>query len=225
MSDTTFATSSGLASLMMLARLHGVDADQDQLRGQLGTDNIRLPEMVRAAKLLGFDASVTHSTWQLMVEAALPGIAALRTGEFLVVAKVADDKIFVQHPLAPKAQVLTRVEFEARWDGRLFLMSRQAVPQQSAVRLAAGSWSWEALHKSGPQVFPASQALAAGVAGAAGGTPATSNAPAGVAGAPSAVNQPENAERAANPQAANPDKAATRQETINAPAGTASPAT
>ena len=108
MSDTTFATASGLSSLMMLARLHGVDADQEQLRSALGTYNVRLPEMARAAKLLGFDASVTHSTWQLMAEAALPGIAALRTGEFLIVAKIVDDKILVQHPLAPKAQVLSR---------------------------------------------------------------------------------------------------------------------
>jgi subfamily B ATP-binding cassette protein HlyB/CyaB len=115
MSDSTLTTSSGLAALMMLARLQGVEADQDQLRNQLGVDNIRLPEMIRAAKLLGFDASAIHATWQLMAEAALPGIAALRTGEFLVVAKIADDKILVQYPLAPKPQVLTRAEFEAIW--------------------------------------------------------------------------------------------------------------
>jgi ABC-type bacteriocin/lantibiotic exporter with double-glycine peptidase domain len=102
MSDSTFATSSGLAALTMLVRLQDPEADQDQLRSQFGSGNVRLPEMIRAARLLGFDANVSHPTWQAMAEAALPGIAALRTGEFLIVAKIADERILVSIPRRPR---------------------------------------------------------------------------------------------------------------------------
>jgi subfamily B ATP-binding cassette protein HlyB/CyaB len=132
MPDQADATSSGLAALMILLRLH--DEDPDQLGGHLGGDKLGMPKIIRAAKLRGFDARLSRSTWQAMSEAPLPGIAALRSGEFLIVAKTADERVLVQHPMAPKPQILTRREFEAIWDGRLLLLSRQSDSSVLAAR-------------------------------------------------------------------------------------------
>jgi len=117
--------SSGLAALVMLARFHGVAADTEQIRHRLATSAIGLPEMLRAAKHLGFKARVKETTWSRLKQTPLPGIAALRDGEFLAIGQVADDKILVQFPAAPKPQILTKAEFEAIWDGRLFLMTKR----------------------------------------------------------------------------------------------------
>jgi subfamily B ATP-binding cassette protein HlyB/CyaB len=125
-SGQTKATDPGLAALVMLLRFHGVGADGDQIRHQFGTVAIGVPEMLRCAKDFGLKARARNSAWHRLASTPMPAIASLSDGGFLILGKVAEDKVLVQFPLSARPQAMTRGEFEAIWDGCLVLMARRA---------------------------------------------------------------------------------------------------
>ncbi len=70
----------------------------------------------------------------------------LRTGGFLLLGKVGDDKALVQSPLSPRPIMTTRAEFEAWWDGQLVLMTRRAGLVDLSRRFDI-TWFLGAIHK------------------------------------------------------------------------------
>src|SRR5215470_16189157 len=81
----------GLAVLAMMLRFHGIAADPEQLRHRFGRGAIRVPEMLRCAKELGLRARGYTTNWARLNATPLPGIAVLRDGGFLFLAKVGGD--------------------------------------------------------------------------------------------------------------------------------------
>jgi subfamily B ATP-binding cassette protein HlyB/CyaB len=67
----------GLVCLLILARYFGVPADADQLEHQFGETGKTLaqPDLLRAAKHLGFKAGVVDSDWSRLSVIQLPAIA------------------------------------------------------------------------------------------------------------------------------------------------------
>ncbi len=136
----------GLAALVMMLRIHGVGADAQQIRHRCANVTIGVNEMLRCSKELGLKARVNDTTWERLSATPLPGIAALRDGRFLIVGKVAEDKVLVQYPNSPRPEALTREQFEAQWDGRLVLMARRAGLAELSRRFDI-SWFLGAIHK------------------------------------------------------------------------------
>ena len=116
----------GLAALVMLLRFQGLSVDPGQIRHQLGTDAIGVPEMLRCANQLGLKARESRPAGSGCRARRLPGIAVLRDGGFLLLGKASEDKVLVQAPDSPRPRLMTRAELEAVWDGRLVLMTRRA---------------------------------------------------------------------------------------------------
>ena len=90
-------TDPGVTALVMLLRFHGVGADPAQILHRFGP-RIGVPEMLRCAKELGLRARAVKSESQRLAGTALPGIAVMRDGGFLLLAKVSKDKVLVQRP-------------------------------------------------------------------------------------------------------------------------------
>jgi ATP-binding cassette, subfamily B, bacterial HlyB/CyaB len=139
------AVDHGLASLVVLLRFQGIGADPEQIRHRFGT-KIGIPEMLRCAKELGLKARMRTTNWTRLAHTPLPGIAALKDGSFLILGKVAEDKVLVQSVLAPRPKLMTRSEFEAIWDGRLVLMTRRAGLANLSRRFDI-TWFFGAIHK------------------------------------------------------------------------------
>src|SRR5438132_2453813 len=116
----------GLAALVMLLRFHGIGANAEQIRHQLGMVRVGVPEMLRCAKDVGLKARAPKTTWQRLAATPMPAIAELKDGGYLILGRAGEDKILVQFPLAPRPQSISQAEFEAIWDGRLVLMARRA---------------------------------------------------------------------------------------------------
>jgi len=135
----------GLFALAMLLRIHGVAAEQPQLRHRLGSA-VGITEMLRCAKELGLKARVVRTTWARLAQTPLPAIAALKDGGFLLLGKAAGDRVLVQRPSAPRPEVLSSAEFEAVWNGRLVLMARRASLSNLARRFDIG-WFFGAVQK------------------------------------------------------------------------------
>jgi subfamily B ATP-binding cassette protein HlyB/CyaB len=119
-------TPDGVSSLVTLLSLHGIAADAGQIKHRFGGAAVGLDDMLRLAKELGLKARVIYTAWPRLVHTPLPGIAALKTGGFLLVAKTDDEKAIVQAPNASRPRLMTRAELEAEWDGRLLLVTRRA---------------------------------------------------------------------------------------------------
>src|SRR5215831_16337421 len=136
----------GLRALVMLLRFQGLSIEPAQIRHQLGTDTIGVPEMLRCATQLGLKARESRTRWDRLPRTPLPGIAPLRDGGFLLLGKAGDDKILVQAPGSPRAQLMTRAELEAVWDGRLVLMTRRAKLTDLSRRFDV-TWFLGAVHK------------------------------------------------------------------------------
>src|SRR2546430_8761209 len=119
---TTQTQDSGLSSLMLLLRFFGSNSNVEQIRRRCGMGRIGVPDMLRCAQGLGFKASIDRPTWERLVSAVLPGIAALQDGGFLILGKIADDKVLILQPDAPRPEVITRAQFETIWDGRVVLI-------------------------------------------------------------------------------------------------------
>ena len=117
---------SGLEALLTLLHLQGVAADRDQIRHRLGTSTPGVPEILRYARDLGLKARTLRSSWPRLAKTPLPGIAVLRDGTFMVIAKASDEKVLVQSPQTRRPELMTRDEFARVWDGGLILMARRA---------------------------------------------------------------------------------------------------
>src|ERR1700674_2734559 len=98
----------GLTALVMLLRFHGIGADPSQIRDQSGTVAIGTPEMVRCAREFGLKARELKTTWARLATTALPAIAVLKDGDFLLLGKVGGDKIVVQSTKTPRPELMTR---------------------------------------------------------------------------------------------------------------------
>jgi subfamily B ATP-binding cassette protein HlyB/CyaB len=130
----------------MLLRFQGLSIDPAQVRHQLGTDTIGVPEMLRCASQLGLKARESKTRWERLARTPLPGIAVLRDGGFLLLGKAGEDKILVQAPDAQRPALMTRAELEAVWDGRLVLMTKRAKLTDLTRRFDV-TWFLGAIHK------------------------------------------------------------------------------
>lgn len=121
------APDSGLLSLLLLARFHGVPADYDQLKHEFSRSGHPLDEtdLLLAAKHLDFKVSVVNSEWSRLATTALPAIVELNTGQYIVLAKVADEKVLLQDPGQSRPQIVPRADFEAIWTGKVILFTKR----------------------------------------------------------------------------------------------------
>jgi subfamily B ATP-binding cassette protein HlyB/CyaB len=135
----------GVAAFVFLLQFHGMAADAGQLRHQYG-DNFGFPEMLRAAKALGLKARVLTSKYEKLGRTPLPAIGGDQSGGYFMVGKVVEDRVLIQHPEARAPQLISRSEFEALWNGQLFLAARRANLGDLARRFDI-TWFWQAVKK------------------------------------------------------------------------------
>jgi ATP-binding cassette, subfamily B, bacterial HlyB/CyaB len=127
----------GLQALAQFLRLHGVNAEPDQLRDSCGSETIGIGAMLRCARELGVKVRSRTTHWKRLASIQLPGIASLRDGGFLLLGKVDDQAALVLHPTSSHPKQMTRAEFEEIWDGRLILAGSRN-PAQRVLHALAG---------------------------------------------------------------------------------------
>lgn len=135
MVDTKDRPNTGLACLLLLARLHEVAADEAQLQHQFGREHMDVPTLLLAAQSLKLTAKAVRQDVSRFDKVALPAIAPLQDGRFMVVARyqAATDgntkdkaaRVLVQHPGEPLA-VMALDELQAVWTGELIFITSKA---------------------------------------------------------------------------------------------------
>ena len=127
--NTAKEIDTGLVCLLMLARYFGVPAEYEQLQHEFGESGKTFGEveLLRAARHLGFKASMAESDFTRLETTHLPAIAEQKDGRYVVLAKADDDKVLLQDPTEKEPLVLPREVFEQAWSGRLLLLTKRAM--------------------------------------------------------------------------------------------------
>ena len=118
----------GLSSLVVIAGYFGLAADTEQLIHQFTGTGIERSggHIIRAARHLGLKARNISSTWKNLTKTALPAMAQYSTGHWVVVAKLAHDRVLLLDPREKKTTEMSRATFESNWTGMLILVTRRA---------------------------------------------------------------------------------------------------
>jgi subfamily B ATP-binding cassette protein HlyB/CyaB len=134
-------TDQPLQGLVLLAQFHGIAADAAQLRHDAGRGNQPFDEtaLLLAAKRLGLKAKVVRQPAERLDRVALPALALLDDGTAFVVAKVDDEKVLIHDLALQRPSVLSRQDFQARYDGRLLTVASRA---SMVAELAKFDFSW-----------------------------------------------------------------------------------
>lgn len=119
----------GLAALVMLARFHQVAVDSSQLRHHFGSHDrsFQQSEIVRAARHLKLKVRALNTNWDKLTGIALPAIAELVSGQFVLVAKASDDEVLIQNPVEASPEKLSKDEFLERWSGGIILATKRSL--------------------------------------------------------------------------------------------------
>lgn len=123
----------GLACLVMMARLHGVAADLDQLAHEYGHNgqNFGTVEILLAAKRLDLRAKAVKIGAGRLVKTPLPAVAVrygvdAKPGDFCILARIEGEQVLIQSPVAGRPETLSLTEFQAHWSGELILFTSRA---------------------------------------------------------------------------------------------------
>ncbi len=121
------ARDSGLASLVVVARLHQLAADPAQLAHRFGSSASPLDAtaLVRAARWLGLKARRVESGPARLATTPLPALARTNDGAWLVLAAHRPDAVLVQRGGETAPVVLPLAAFSAVWSGELILVARR----------------------------------------------------------------------------------------------------
>jgi ATP-binding cassette, subfamily B, bacterial HlyB/CyaB len=117
----------GLASLAIIGRFHGIPVDPHQLRHDFAKarDRFEPGDLVLAARRLGLKARALQSDWARLTQTALPALVEQSDGSFLVAAKIVEDRILLHDTATNQPLALTRAEFEQRWKGGVILVTKR----------------------------------------------------------------------------------------------------
>ena len=124
-------TDTGLTCLVLLARLHGVAAEPEQLAHEFATgEPFGVSEILLAAKQLGLKAKAARSDISRIDKLPLPAIAIREDSEgrlgFFVLARAEGVQVLIQDPAAARPETLSLTELQARWTGRVLLFASRA---------------------------------------------------------------------------------------------------
>lgn len=143
----TETVDTGLMSFILLARFHGLPADNDQLIHEFRQPgkNFGITEIMLAAKKCSLQVKKVSTTLERLDRTPLPAIAISKSGDFFVLAQInlsseADGNSFLVHdPASARPLVLNETEFSALWSGQLMLFASRASVSGS---LAKFDFTW-----------------------------------------------------------------------------------
>ncbi len=128
----------GLGSLLMIAGLHGIAADEAKLKHEFGDEPFTVEKLLLAAQSVGMKAQLVAQPTERLDRAPLPAIALDRNGGFFILAKYDQGGNASSTPTAPKIArllvqqpgeqpaVLDLNDFLARWTGQLIFLTSKA---------------------------------------------------------------------------------------------------
>lgn len=119
----------GLVSLLVMARLHGLPADEAQLRLEFGHEAFDTPTLVLAARSLGLHARAIRQDPDRLGKTPFPVVAQDQDGRYFIIGKfddsAQDPTLLVMRP-GEAPSVLPLADFHSRWNGEMVFFTSRA---------------------------------------------------------------------------------------------------
>jgi ATP-binding cassette, subfamily B, bacterial HlyB/CyaB len=118
----------GLACLVMLAKLHDIAADPDQLAHEFKEDGkpFSKTEILLASKKLGLQSKVVTASIARLDRTPLPAMAIDTDHGFFILARVDGDKALIFNPAEGRPEAISLADLPTRWNGELILFTSRA---------------------------------------------------------------------------------------------------
>lgn len=129
----------GLICLVMLARLHGIAVEPDQIAHQYraGT-HLTIPELLTAARAVQLHAKRLKTKAERLARLPLPAILPLKDGGFSILAKIeekdGDQNVLIHDPIAGRPKIIPMAELLSLWTGELIMLNSKASIAQELGR-------------------------------------------------------------------------------------------
>ena len=118
----------GLICLVMMARLHSLSIDSEQLAHQYCTDGGYFDKNVilLAGKYIGLHTKRVKTSLNRLGKTPLPAIAVSREGHFFIIARVENGQALIHDPLMSRPEKQSMNKLAERWDGELILFASRS---------------------------------------------------------------------------------------------------
>src|SRR5882672_8642348 len=111
------AANSGAEALAFALQVLSVPADAAEISHHGGKPSLDERDLLRATKRFPVKARAITSSFDRLRKTPLPALAAFKDGSWLVIGKVAEDKLLIQRPPAQRPEFITRDAFLESWNG------------------------------------------------------------------------------------------------------------
>ncbi|MCY1271801.1 Toxin RTX-I translocation ATP-binding protein [compost metagenome] len=140
-SELPIVIDTGLICLVMLARFHNIAASAEQLAHEFTPQGecFGSAELLLAARKLGLKAKSVRSKPERLAHTPLPAIARTNDGNYLIIARVEQDKVLVQDPREQRPEVVEFGALATFWSGELLLFRSEA---SQAAELSRFDFTW-----------------------------------------------------------------------------------
>jgi subfamily B ATP-binding cassette protein HlyB/CyaB len=139
-------TDPAAAALALGLQVIGLPANAAEIIHQSGKSRLDQNDLLRYAKKMPVKVRFIASNLERLATTPVPALAPMKDGSWLVVGKIADDKILVQNPFERMPKLMALTAFERDWSGNLFLMARRASLTDPHHRFGVG-WFVSAIQK------------------------------------------------------------------------------
>ncbi|HET8731467.1 MAG TPA: type I secretion system permease/ATPase [Moraxellaceae bacterium] len=118
----------GLACLVMMARLHHVAVEPRQLLHEFGSSGGRFTaqDLLLAARHLGLKARLQVRTPEQLLHLPVPVMASSPDGTWFLIARIEGDRILVHLPGEPAPRFIAASDFAGFWSGQVILVTSRA---------------------------------------------------------------------------------------------------
>ncbi|WP_024516053.1 type I secretion system permease/ATPase [Bradyrhizobium sp. Tv2a-2] len=120
-SDNTFEQ--GVTALTILSRLHGRSVGPDEVRQHCKGNVFDVTQMLSCGRALGIKLRAHNSDWAGLARLSLPAIAVLRSGGFLLLGQIVQDRVVTADLTSRRPRYMSQEELERLWDGRVVALA------------------------------------------------------------------------------------------------------
>jgi ATP-binding cassette, subfamily B, bacterial HlyB/CyaB len=113
----------GITALTILSRLHGRSVAPDEVRQHCKGDVFDVNQMLNCGRALGMKLRAHNSDWAGLSRLSLPAIAVLRSGGFLLLGQIVDDRVVAADLKSRRPKYMSQEELERLWDGRVVALA------------------------------------------------------------------------------------------------------
>jgi subfamily B ATP-binding cassette protein HlyB/CyaB len=136
----------GASAVAFALQLLGLPASAGEILHQSGKLKLEAEDILRILRRYPVKAQLIQSNLSRLKTLPLPALVRTKTGDWLVVGSLTDERVLVHDPRSASNKALDPAGFSEIWDGYVLLLARRATLNSPYTRFGVG-WFLQAIKK------------------------------------------------------------------------------